>query len=91
MIAIASAFVSLGQALAANLVADGARVAYRPGDRCEICGHAVLPGRQRVADLTGGRGVVHVAGCSTYAAVEPPASASSAAGHRGSSRGRTAP
>lgn len=70
--------------LAANLVADNTRVAGRDGQPCAVCRCEIRVG-ERVADLTGSRGLVHVSRCS------PMVSAAPAAGRRGSSRGSGAP
>jgi hypothetical protein len=63
---------SLEERLAANLVADNARIAGRDGAACAVCLRTVRPG-ERVADLAGARGLVHVARCSASPAAAPPA------------------
>lgn len=49
-----------------DLVAENARTA-RQLARCALCPRAILPGRDRIADLPDGHGVVHVACASELA------------------------
>ena len=71
MIATMNETTTMAEALSVNLVADRARTAdYADGTQCSVC-HCYVQGGERIADLTGGSGVVHVARCAASAA--PPA------------------
>lgn len=78
MIATLSERTTLAEALTMNLVATDARRAEWDGDRCAVCGKTVRAG-QRIADLTGGRGLVHVLRCAGMADASRRARAATAA------------
>lgn len=44
------------------LLAEGARTAHAL-QPCSVCGRAILPGRDRIADRADGQGVIHVGCC----------------------------